>query len=176
MTTERERRFVGPRRGQIFFALGFLVFSGLLLSQIGSETRWVDNTQLFAQPRFWPAVGLLAMVALGMFHLIDLPWRQIKPFDRNETLKWARALEYVGWFMAYVVIVPVVGYLPTTLLFVPLLAWRMGYRSKRMLWISVGLGFCIVVLFKSFLAVRIPGAASYEYLPDALRNFFILNF
>ena len=58
MTTERERRFPGPRRGQLAFAMGFLAASALLLSQIGSQTRWVDDTALFAQPRFWPAVGL----------------------------------------------------------------------------------------------------------------------
>jgi hypothetical protein len=38
------------------------------------------------------------------------------------------------------------------------------------------IGFSIVVIFKSFLEVKIPGGAIYELLPNALRSFFILNF
>jgi len=41
---------------------------------------------------------------------------------------------------------------------------------------AAGIGFCIVVIFKSFLEVKIPGGVIYEFLPNVLRNFFILNF
>ncbi len=62
MQSERERRFVGPRRGQLLFVLTFLTLSVLLLSQIGTQTAWVKKTDFFAQPRFWPAVGVGGMV------------------------------------------------------------------------------------------------------------------
>jgi hypothetical protein len=176
MESERERRFPGPRRGQLAYALIFLVLAALLLSQIGTQTRWVDKTKLFAQPRFWPAVGLGAMVLLGGLHLYKLPWRRLTRFDKAETLKWLSVLEYAGWFMAYVFLVPIMGYLPVSLVFVPLLAWRMGYRSRKMLGLSALFAVAVVVLFKSFLSVKIPGGAVYEYLPGALRSFFILNF
>lgn len=176
MTTERERRFPGPRRGQLVFALAFVVLSLLLLSQITEQTRWVDKTKFFAQPRFWPAVGLGAMVVLGGLHLIKLPWRRFTRNDQIELRKWASVLEYVVWFMTYVMLVPVVGYLPVTLVFVPLLSWRMGYRNRLMMVSSVVFAFAVVVLFKSVLSVKIPGGAMYEYLPGALRSFFILNF
>ena len=48
--------------------------------------------------------------------------------------------------------------------FVPALAWRMGYRDKQMMWISLGFAFAVVILFKSLLGVKIPGGAIYEYL------------
>jgi hypothetical protein len=175
MATERERRFVGPRRGQLYFALAFLAAAALLLALIGQQTRWVENTELFAQPRFWPAVGLGGMVLLGALHLARLPWRATTPFDRTEVLKWATVIEFALWFMAYVVLVPIIGYLPVTLVFVPALAWRMGYRSRRMLGISAVFAVSVVVLFKSFLSVKIPGGMLYEYLPGALRSFAILN-
>lgn len=175
MTTERERRFVGPRRGQLAFALGLLAGSGLLLALIGDQTAWVDDTRLFAQPRFWPAVGLLCMVILGGLHLARLPWRRFTPFDRQEAMKWLTVFEFAVWFMAYVLLVPVMGYLPVTLIFVPALAWRMGYRNQKMLIISGIFAVLVVVVFKSFLSVKIPGGAVYEFLPDALRSFFILN-
>ena len=43
-----------------------------------------------------------------------------------------------------------------------------------MLWISVAFGLVVVLLFKAFLQVKIPGSALYEVLPGGLRNFFIL--
>ncbi|MEZ5478349.1 MAG: hypothetical protein R3E95_12975 [Thiolinea sp.] len=85
-------------------------------------------------------------------------------------------MEYALWFLLYVWVVPIIGYLPATLLFMPLLALRAGYRDKRQLLSMVAIGFVIVLLFKSFLAVKIPGGAIYEYLPDGLRSFMLLNF
>ena len=176
MPTERERRFVGPRRGQLAFAVALLVLSGALLALIGDQTAWAAKTQLFAQPRFWPAVGLGGMVALGALHLARLPWRRLTADDWTELRRWVRVLEFVLWFMGYVLIVPYIGYLPATLVFVPALSWRMGYRSRRMHVIGVVFAVAVVVMFKSFLSVRIPGGMVYEYLPDGLRTLFILNF
>ncbi|MCE8509411.1 tripartite tricarboxylate transporter TctB family protein [Ruegeria pomeroyi] len=174
MPTERERRFVGPRRGQLIFALFFVAVSVLLLSQIGSQTKWIEKSKLFAQPRFWPAVGLGGMVLLGGVHLYLLPWRRATRYDWWELRKWAQVLEFAIWFLAYVLLVPLIGYLPVTLVFVPLLAWRMGYRDRRMLGLSILFAVAVVVLFKGLLGVKIPGGAIYEYLPGALRSFFIL--
>ena len=41
---------------------------------------------------------------------------------------------------------------------------------------AVLFGLATVVVFKSFLSVKIPGGMIYEYLPGAIRTFFILNF
>lgn len=174
MPTEKERRFVGPRRGQLVFALFFVVVSLLLISQIGTQTKWVEKSKFFAQPRFWPAIGLGGMVLLGGLHLYRLPWWHTTRYDWWETRKWATVFEYAGWFMAYVLLVPLIGYLPVTMVFVPVLAWRMGYRDRKMLTISIVFAVFVVLLFKAFLGVKIPGGALYEYLPGALRSFFIL--
>ncbi|WP_278923176.1 MULTISPECIES: tripartite tricarboxylate transporter TctB family protein [Pseudophaeobacter] len=174
MTTERERRFVGPRRGQLIFALVFLTLSVLLLALIGEQTAWVKKTQLFAQPRFWPAISLGGMVLLGGLHVYALPWRRTSRYDLWEARLWGRSLEFAFWFMGYVLLVPLVGYLPVTLVFVPLLARRMGYRGGWMLGISLGFAVAVVVVFKAVLGVRIPGALLYDYLPAGLRSFFIL--
>ena len=115
------------------------------------------------------------MVCFGALHLYRLPWRRFTGFDGAELRRWIAALEFVLWFMGYVIAVPYLGYLPVTMIFVPLLAWRMGYRRTRMMVISVGFAVAVVLAFKMALSVRIPGAVLYEYLPDALRSFFILN-
>jgi len=175
MPTERERRFVGPRRGQLIFAIAFLAFAALLLSQIGSQTQWVNGTRLEAQPRFWPAIGLGLMTVMGALYLWRLPWKRFTREDWAEARKWGQVVEYVLWFLAYVLVVPVIGYLPSTLIFTVALAWRLGYRSKAMIWITLAFGLSVVLLFKTFLSVKIPGGALYDYLPGALRGFFILN-
>lgn len=175
MMTERERRFPAPRRGQLGFTLAMLAVVALLLANIPTQTRWFAGTPLFAQPRFWPAMGLGMMALFGLLYLKHLPWKRFNRMDRREAIRWARAIEFVLWFMGYVLVVPRLGYLPTTLIFVPLLAWRMGYRDPRMLWTCAGFALVTVVVFKSFLAVKIPGGAIYHYLPDALRSFFLVN-
>jgi len=72
--------------------------------------------------------------------------------------------------------VPIIGYLLATLIFMPLLVFRAGYREKRLLLLSMIIGLTIVVVFKSFLSVKIPGGMIYEYLPDAMRSFMLINF
>ncbi len=173
---ERGRR----RAGQLLFALAFLVGALILLALLTDQTAWKARTKLFAQPRFWPGLSVAAMVLFGALHL-RAQIRQLgraRPVraDWVEARRWGRALEYVGWFLAYVWLVPIIGYLPATLLFAPLLSWRLGYHSARMLWISALFGLGVVVLFKTLLEVRIPGGLVYEYLPGALRSFLILNF
>ncbi|MFY0309023.1 tripartite tricarboxylate transporter TctB family protein [Leisingera sp. D0M16] len=174
MPSERERRFVGPRRGQLAFALILVGAALLLLVLITEQTAWVNKTKLFAQPRFWPAVAIGGMVLLGGLHLYKLPWRRVSRYDLWEVKRWGQVFEFAGWFMGYVLLVPIIGYLPVTLVFVPLLSWRMGYRSPFMLWTSAVFAVAVVVLFKALLSVKIPGAMLYEYLPGSLRSFFIL--
>ncbi len=176
MSTPEERRWVGRLQGQVIFAIAFVVLSLLLLSQIGDQTKWVKRTAFFAQPRFWPAVGLGGMVVFGALHFWRLPRRRVRRTDVIEARIWAQPLEYALWFMAYVLLVPVIGYLPVTMAFVPAMVWRMGYRTKKLLWAGAAFGAIVVVVFKAFLQVKIPGAMLYEYLPGALRSFFILNF
>ena len=175
MSSLEEKRFPGPLRGQLIFAIVFFVVALLLLSQIGEQTKWVKRTKFFAQPRFWPAVGLIGMVVFGGLHLWKLPRRRFDRFDYREWRIWFLAIEWVGWFLLYVLLVPIIGYLPTTMIFMPLITWRLGYRDKPMLWVAAIFGTLVVVLFKSLLQVKIPGGLIYEYLPSALRSFFILN-
>lgn len=163
-----------PRRGQLPFAAGFLAVSAVLAAFLWDQTVWKDGKDLFSQARFWPAVGVFGMVGFTALHLWHLPRRRFVRADRIEAQNWLRVFEFVGWFLAYVWLVPLVGYLPVTLAFSVLLTRRVGYRSRRMTWIALAFGVVVVVLFKVFLQVKIPGAALYELLPDALRNTFIL--
>ncbi|MEM7300321.1 MAG: tripartite tricarboxylate transporter TctB family protein [Pseudomonadota bacterium] len=161
--------------GQNIFALIALVLTLVLLSQIAGQTRWTGGAKLFAEPRFWPAVGLISMTVFLALHVWQLERRIPASMDWKEARSWLRPLEFVAWFMAYVWLVPVIGYLLATFLFVPLLCWRSGYRSRGAMAASALFAVLTVVIFKTLLQVKIPGAMIYEALPEPLRSFFIVN-
>lgn len=167
------------RPGAVIFAAIFLAASVLLLNQLGAETKFSAKTiwskKIFAQPAFWPAVGVGGMVLFGMLHLI-VAWIKRQSGEAGEAAFWLRPLEYLAWFMVYVFAVPQIGYLLATVIFMVTLAFRAGYRGARMLGMAGLAGLGIVLIFKTALSVKIPGGAIYEVLPDALRNFMIVNF
>lgn len=164
------------KSGELLFVGLFLLFAVFLLSQMPDQVKWFKKTKWSGQPALWPAIGVIGMVVFGGLHFATRfrkdDWKREFP----EALVWLRSFEFVGWFMIYVWAVPRFGYLPSTLIIAPVLAFRMGYRSRRMLWAATGSGLMVVLIFKTFLEVKIPGGAIYEYLPGALRLFMILNF
>ena len=163
-----------PQRGDIFFASFFLLATLLLLSQIGTETSWVKGTKFFAQPRFWPVIGLIGMTVFASLYFFRSVLSKRAENEVKEVFLWLRSLEYTLWFMAYVVIVPILGYLISTLIFVYALSLRTGYRERSILLMSGVTAIAIVVIFKGFLSVKIPGGQLYEFFPSAIRNFMIL--
>ncbi len=162
-------------RGQFLFALAFVVLGVALAVQLPFQTTWLEDTSVFVQPRFMPTVAIIGMVLFGCLHLWFLPRRRIVRSDWGEVRVWVSGLEFVAWYMVYVFIVPVAGYLATTVVFCWLLVLRMGYNSRRIHWFSVLFAAAVVIVFKTLLKVKIPGAAVYELLPPLLRNFLIVN-
>lgn len=89
-----------------------------------------------------------------------------------EVTQWLRALEYVGWFIAYTALVPVLGYLVATLLLGTALPWRLGYRGLRWMGICLAASFAIVLVFRTGLQIRTPvNIWLYDQLPQRLETF-----
>jgi hypothetical protein len=165
------------RPANILFALLVLVFVFFLLSQLTQQTKFSAGKSLFAQPRFWPGASLVGMLVFGVGHLIHcVVTKGQQASVLFELLQWLRALEYFAWFMLYVVLVPMLGYLLSTILFGLALTLRQGFYNRKMMLIAIAASISIVLVFKTLLAVKIPGGAIYEYLPAALRNFMVINF
>ena len=164
------------RPGDIVFALAFLVFSICLLTQLPVQTTWKPNGKLVAQASFWPMIAVGGMVFFASLHTVGSLLSPRIPGRWKEVGLWFCAIEYALWFMAYVMLVPILGYLTVTILMCFLLALRAGYRSRKMLISSVVAGVLVVVIFKSFLQVKLPGGQVYEYLPSALRSFMLTYF
>lgn len=171
------------QRGDLLFALVMCLFTLFLISQIGEQTRWFNRVNLTLQPRFMPVI-ILALLALFSGWYLIAGWFERRKtsaldtdlFPFSELLLWARPLEFAVYFLVYATLIPWLGYLPATLLFMPLLGWRVGYRKSTHVLLLVGIGLVIVIVFKTALQVKIPAGAAYEYLPDGLRNLFIRYF
>ncbi len=164
------------RPGGLIFASVFLAAALFLLSQLGSQAKFSAKGQLFAEPAFWPAVGVIGMSLFAGLHCLG-QFRQRGRFGGlREAGIWLKSLEYLIWFMVYVFAVPIIGYLPASLIFATLLAFRAGYRHRRMIGAAGLMALGVVLLFKTALSVKIPGGALYEYLPDTLRSIAMINF
>ena len=164
------------RPGDLIFASGFMVLALALLLALPWQVVWAPRTRLYMQPGFWPGVAIACMVLFGAGHLLGALLSDRRPGWQSELLGWARSLEFAGWFLVYVWLVPLGGYLPVTILFTCALAFRMGYRSWRWMGLSGLFAVGVVVGFKSFLQVKIPAGAVYAYLPDGIRTFAMVNF
>lgn len=164
------------RPGDIVFAWLFLAFALFLLFHLTSQTQYKPGGKVFAQPRFWPAVSLIGMTVFAALHLLGSALSERIEGRWREVGFWLRSLEYAGWFIAYAAAVPYLGYLPSTVLAALLLAIRAGFGSPRILGAAVLSAIAIVLLFKSFLQVKLPAGQVYEYLPDGLRQIMLTYF
>lgn len=158
------------------FAWLILAISLYLLSQIVDQTAWRNGGKLFAQPRFWPAVSLGGMAIFAAFHLIGSALSDRIDGRWKEVWLWISSLEYAGWFIAYALIVPDAGYLPTTVVFAVVLALRAGYRKLSTLTIAAASAVFIVILFKTLLKVNVPSGLMYDSLPDGIRQIMLTYF
>lgn len=162
--------------GDLVFALAFLLISLWLLSQLNTQTTWKSGAKLVAQAPFWPAVSLAGMVFFAAMHTLGAVLSTRIPGRWTEVGMWFKSVEYALWFMVYVLVVPVIGYLFATLAVCFLLALRAGYRSRTLLFASVFSGLVVVVTFKTLLQVKVPGGQVYEYLPVSVRAFMLTYF
>lgn len=165
------------RPGDMVIAALSLVFSVVLAANLPSQVTFVPDVVLPAQPGFWPAVAVVAMVLFSSLHLIGALVSERIPGRRAELLACIKSLEYAIWFLAYVLLVPKLGYLPSTLLFCMILTLRLGYRGRRWMLAAAVFAVVVVVLFKSVLQVRIPAGQVYDLLPASpIRTFIMSHF
>lgn len=166
------------KTGDTVFAALCLAFSLFLLLNMTGETVWASGNQWASQPAFWPRLAVIGMTLFSAIYLVQ-SLRDARRAERlaglgEEMRRWISSFEFAAWFMAYVFFTPMIGYLAGSVVFAISLALRVGYRSRLAMVSALGVGLVTVLLFKSFLQVKIPGGAVYQYLPDTLRNFFIL--
>lgn len=91
---------------------------------------------------------------------------------RYEMAQWARALEYIGYFILYTLGVPLLGYLLSTLLMGTYLTYRLGYRTWRWTGIALLTSCSVVLLFRTGLQIKTPvNIWLYNQLPENIAIF-----
>lgn len=131
-----------------------------------------------------PMLCLLVLVPAAVWNLRaswrETAWRKrfLLPTSAYfELTKYAAALEYVAYFIGYTLIVPVLGYLVSTLILGTYLTWRLGYRSPRWMLIGFASSLAVVIAFRTFLQIKTPlNIWLYDQLPDATRAFMLTYF
>jgi hypothetical protein len=162
--------------GDIVFASAFLIFALFLYFTMDTQLRWKDKLILGKQPALWPTIAVYGMLVFGFFHWLSSALSERIHGRLVELSFWLRSCEYAVWFLVYMYGVKYVGYLPMTMIASALLAVRVGYRTKGILLLMICFGAIVVIVFKSFLQVKIPGGVWYDSLPDSVRSFALTYF
>jgi hypothetical protein len=131
-----------------------------------------------------PLICLFILVPAALWNLraswSETAWRKrfLLPTSAYfELTKYVAALEYVFYFISYTLIVPVLGYLVSTLILGTFLTWRLGYRSPRWMLTGIASSFAVVIAFRTFLQIKTPlNIWLYDQLPDATRAFMLTYF
>ena len=113
---------------------------------------------------------LVALIAIAL----GLAAGAVAPYLANSLLAGLLPLPIAARVETMPLLFAAILGLLVTVAFALILTRRIGYRSPRMTWIALAFALAVVLLFKGFLQVKIPGAALYELLPGGVRTFFIL--
>lgn len=177
MVTALQEMFRRDRKpGDLLFSLVFFLFTLFLLWNIGSQTKWMPRTSLTSQPAFWPAISIVMMTFFSALKLMGSILSARTEGRLAEAWFWIKAFEYAGWFLVYVTTVPLLGYLLSTIIFCCALVLRLGYRRPSAFVFAAAFAIMVVLIFKTFLQVNVPGGQIYDLLPVGLRSFFLTYF
>ena len=159
----------------------YLAHQAGLVELEGRVTRF---GRILKQSWVIPMLCLLLLVPTAIFNFCDSlkvhRWRKrflLPTSSRHEFSKYLAALEFVAYFIAYTLLVPVLGYLLSTLILGTTLTFRLGYRSPVWIMRSLATSFVIVLVFRSLLQIKTPaGIWLYDQLPIAIRAFMLTYF
>ena len=148
-------------------------YLGRQFGLLGGEGRLDRFGKILKQSWVGPALCLTVLVPAALLNLrASLRTRRARaryglPVAPGFELSvWARALEFVAWFIAYTLLVPVAGYLVATLLMGTVLPWRLGYRGPGWLAATAAASLAIVLVFRTGLQIRTPiNVPLYALLP-----------
>lgn len=148
------------------------------------EGRITRLGRILKQSWVVPLLCLLVLVPAALWNLRnswkETQWRKrflLPTSPAFEVSKYIAALEYVAYFIAYTLVVPVLGYLISTLILGTYLTWRLGYRSKIWMLRGVLSSFAVVIVFRTLLQIKTPISIwLYDQLPHGMRVFMLTYF
>ena len=178
-----EHQLPKPGTG-IFYGFMFLVGVGLLLLVPIATTPGPETQGWWTQPAFMPRLSLL-LIALTATYLCFRHFRTLRAEGTGATvqsglstelIQWLRPLEFFVYYIGYIWLLDLIGYFLSSLLFILVLSWRVGLRSRK--WMLAGFLFAIalVAMFRWSLGVWVPQAELYGLFSKDIRIFLMNNF
>ena len=177
--------------GDLTLSIIFLLFVVFLLIYFNSESGW--NARDLNQKRVgkilkqqW--VGPLMCMAILLPATILNTLEAFKAYKKSKRLllpnkimyemtQWIRSLEFILYFLVYTFSITVLGYLISTLIFAVFLTYRLGYRTKKWIFISLFSSFIVVLIFRTILQIKTPvNIWLYKFLPENLEVFMKIYF
>jgi putative tricarboxylic transport membrane protein len=103
------------------------------------------------------ALGLILSLVWSVQCIMAIKRKETPETTLEEPVSWRKLILFVAAVLVYVIAIPRVGYFTSTLLFVPLVALFLGYRSKITL-AAAPIAFVLVLhlLFARLLRIPLP--------------------
>jgi len=177
--------------GDLTLSIIFLLFVVFLLIYFNSESGWSARDlnqkrvgkilkQQWVGPLMCMAILLPATIlnTLEAFKAYKKSKRLLLPNKiMYEMTQWIRSLEFILYFLVYTFSITVLGYLISTLIFAVFLTYRLGYRTKKWIFISLFSSFIVVLIFRTILQIKTPvNIWLYKFLPENLEVFMKIYF
>ena len=177
--------------GDLTLSIIFLFFVGFLLVHFNSESGWngrdLDQKRvgkILKQQWVGPLMCMAILIPATFFNILEA-FKAYKKSKRllipNKTLyemiQWIRSLEFILYFLVYTFSISILGYLISTLIFAVFLTYRLGYRTKKWVLISLFSSFIVVLIFRTILQIKTPiNIWLYQYFPENIEVFMKIYF
>lgn len=115
---------------------------------------YMEAGKFTEQAALLPRITFLCIAGLSVFQLVKLVW---KPGDKTVPFQWKRVLAIIGLAAAYVILIPVLGYWISAILFIFAAMFAFGVRGKAVLvCIPAGFAVFVYVVFVRVLSLSPP--------------------
>ena len=177
--------------GDLTLSIIFLFFVGFLLVHFNSESGWngreLDQKRvgkILKQQWVGPLMCMAILIPATFFNILEA-FKAYKKSKRllipnitlYEMIQWIRSLEFILYFLVYTFSISILGYLISTLIFAVFLTYRLGYRTKKWVLISLFSSFIVVLIFRTILQIKTPiNIWLYQYFPENIEVFMKIYF
>ena len=177
--------------GDLTLSIIFLLFVVFLLIYFNSESGWSARDlnqkrvgKILKQQWVGPLMCMVILLPATILNILEA-FKAYKKSKRlllpnkimYEMTQWIRSLEFILYFLVYTFSITVLGYLISTLIFAVFLTYRLGYRTKKWIFISLFSSFIVVLIFRTILQIKTPvNIWLYKFFPENLEVFMKIYF
>ena len=177
--------------GDLTLSIIFLLFVVFLLIYFNSESGWSARDlnqkrvgKILKQQWVGPLMCMAILLPATILNILEA-FKAYKKSKRlllpnkimYEMTQWIRSLEFILYFLVYTFSITVLGYLISTLIFAVFLTYRLGYRTKKWIFISLFSSFIVVLIFRTILQIKTPvNIWLYKFFPENLEVFMKIYF